>query len=113
MIKLKDANIPGWPEKKKKTTGLIVIKTLRELLIAKWAFTNGHNLIRDLIENLEFNPAEMVELDEDKIIELMTTTGISKTARQVLLKGEPIYIDIEDIKMLAQAIVKAKLEVLK
>ncbi len=65
-MKLKDFKkfIQGWPEKKEINTRGIAEDSIEG---HQQIYFNGFNQALDLIGNLEFNPAEMVELDEWKV----------------------------------------------
>ena len=56
--------IPGWPEKKE--THLTLEKCLQPTV--RLVSNKGFNYALDFIENLEFNPTKMIELDENKPI---------------------------------------------
>lgn len=103
-MKLKDAKIKGWPEKKDIDETLHGCMTEEEV---------GFNQALDLINNLEFNPADYFELDKDKITHILDIE-IRKQIKEGLKDNRWL-----NLTTLAQAIVdnkdvvKAKKEIIK
>ncbi len=108
MSKLKDYKdkIKGWPEKKEcEICGATDLSDHAPRCgSSKRSYREAaFNQALDLIGNLEFNPATMVELDVDKIAEKISNEMRSTS-----------FVDVYyHSKKAAQAIVKAKLEIVK
>ncbi len=101
MSKLKDFKkfIQGWPEKKDLSKCDCKYNNACEECLRAMSFNQAH----EIFSNLPFNPAEMIDLDEQKIMDIIHQSELCQSAN----KNADWPVRRERKSRLAQAIVKA------